>query len=69
MHSYSTLPNMAQKYRTPMWKVPSCGNLEPRRQEHHLQATDNSYENTQTGFNIFAKDLLTRLSQLEVDNG
>ena len=26
MHSYSTLPNMAQKYRTPMWKVPSCKN-------------------------------------------
>ena len=30
MHSYSTRPNMAQKYRTPMWKVPSCENLEGR---------------------------------------
>ena len=27
MHSYSTRPNMAQKYRTPMWEVPSCGYL------------------------------------------
>ena len=71
MHSYSTLPNMSQKYRTPMWKVPSYENLEKedrstvlgRRKRRQL------YENTQTGFHIFAKDLLTRLGQLEVDNG
>jgi cellulose biosynthesis protein BcsQ len=26
MHSHSTLPNMAQKYKVPMWAVPSCVN-------------------------------------------
>lgn len=68
MHSYSTLPNMAQKYRTPMWKVPSCENLE-RKDRSTTLARRQVYENTQIGFNIFAKDLLTRLEQLEVDNG
>ena len=68
MHSYSTLPNMAQKYRTPMWKVPSCANLDKEDRSTTL-ARRQLYENTQTGFHIFAKDLLTRLDQLEVDNG
>ncbi len=68
MHSYSTLPNMAQKYRTPMWKIPSCGNLEPS-DKSTISGNRNSYENTQTEFHIFAKDLLTRLNRLEVDNG
>ena len=63
MHSYSTLPNMAQKYRTPMWKVPSCGNLEPS-DKSTISGNRNSYENTKIGFRIFAKDLLTRLEQL-----
>ena len=63
MHSYSTLPNMAQKYRTPMWKVPSCNDLE-RDDKSTISGNRNSYENTQMGFHIFAKDLLTRLEQL-----
>ncbi len=66
MHSYSTLPNMAQKYRTPMWKVPSCENLEKDDRGTTL-ARRQIYENTQIGFQIFAKDLLTRLEQLEVN--
>ena len=68
MHSYSTRPNMAQKYRTPMWKVPSCENLEGR-DKNTILGNRQLYENTQIGFHIFAKDLLTRLDQLEVDNG
>ena len=68
MHSYSTLPNMAQKYRTPMWKVPSCANLEKEDRSTTL-ARRQLYENTQTEFHIFAKDLLTRLDQLEVNDG
>ena len=68
MHSYSTLPNMAQKYRTPIWKVPSCDNLEAS-DKSTISGNRKSYENTQTGFHIFAKDLLTRLDRLEVNNG
>lgn len=68
MHTYSTLPNMAQKYRTPMWKVPSCEDLEGD-DKSTISGNRKSYENTQTGFHIFVKDLLTRLDRLEVDNG
>ena len=67
MHSYSTRPNMAQKYRTPMWKVPSCGKLQGRARNTIL-GNRQLYEKTQTEFHIFAKDLLTRLDQLEVNN-
>ena len=68
MHSYSTRPNMAQKYRTPMWKVPSCEHLEGR-DRNTILGNRKPYESTQTGFHIFAKDLLTRLDRLEVNNG
>ena len=64
MHSYSTRPNMAQKYKTPMWKVPSCENLEgPDR--NTIVGNRQAYENTQKAFHNFAQDLLTRLNQLE----
>jgi hypothetical protein len=49
-----------------MWKVPSCENLEKDDRGTTL-ARRQIYENTQTGFHIFAKDLLTRLEQLEVN--
>jgi len=68
MHTYSTLPNMAQKYRIPMWKVPNFGNLE-KEDKSTILGNKNSYESTQTGFKIFAKDLLTRLDQLGGGNG
>ena len=67
MHSYSTLPTMAQKYRTPMWKVPNQ-NLD-QGDRGTILGNRQRYEDTQTGFHIFAKNLLTRLNQLEVDNG
>ena len=68
MHSYSTLPTMAQKYRTPMWKVPSCENL-GKGDKRTISGNREQYESTQTGFHIYAKELLTRLDQLEDDNG
>ena len=68
MHSYATRPNMSQKYRTPMWKVPSCENLEGG-DKNTISGNRQLYEETQTSFHIFAKDLLTRLDQLEVNNG
>lgn len=66
MHTFSTLPDMAQKYRTPMWEVPSCENLET---EDKITILGNSqrFKSTQKGFHIFAKDLLTRLNQLEIN--
>ena len=68
MHSYSTLPNMAQKYRTPMWKVPSCANLKAS-DKSTIAGNSQRYIDTQTCFHTFAKDLLTRLNRLEVNDG
>ena len=68
MHSYSTRPNMSQKYRTPMWKVPSCEYLE-KEDRSTILGNRKSFEKTQTEFHNFARDLLTRLGQLEIDNG
>ena len=67
MHSCATLPNMSQKYRTPIWKVPSCDSLEAA-DKSNIADDRQRYEDIQKGFHIFAKDLLTRLHQLEVDN-
>ena len=68
MHSYSTLPNMAQKYRNPMWKVPSCANLEAS-DKSTIAGNSQRYMDTRTRFHTFAKDLLTRLNQLGGNNG
>lgn len=68
MHAYSTLPNMAQKYRNPMWKVPACEELESD-DKGTIAGNRKSYEGTQTGFQVFAKDLITRLSKLEEIDG
>lgn len=67
MHSYGTLPNMAQKYKTPIWKVPSCNNLEID-DKGTISGNKHQYEATQLGFHLFAKDLLTRLQQLETQS-
>ena len=68
MHSYSTLPTMSQKYRTPMWKVPSYAELEAG-DKSTIAGNRQRYEDTQKGFHIFTKELLTRLNQLGDDNG
>ena len=68
MHSYSTLPNMAQKYRTPMWKVPSCANLEAS-DKSTIAGNSRRYIDTRIRFHTFVKDLLTRLDQLGGANG
>ena len=68
MHTYATRPNMAQKYRTPMWEVPSCGELE-KDDARTISGNRQLYKNTQDGFHTFARDLLTRLEQLETNNG
>lgn len=68
MHSYSTLPNMAQKYKAPIWKVPSCANLEAS-DKSTIAGNSQRYIDTRIRFHTFAKDLLTRLNQLGGANG
>jgi cellulose biosynthesis protein BcsQ len=63
MHSHSTLPNMAQKYRCPIWKVPDCGDIESE-DKSTISGNRSRYEATKDGYHAFAKDLLARLQAL-----
>jgi cellulose biosynthesis protein BcsQ len=56
--------HITQKYKTPIWKVPGCNTLDTNDQEA-ISANRHRYEETQQGFHVLAKDLLTRLQQLE----
>lgn len=64
MHSHSTLPNMAQKYREPMWSVPSCEFLE-QSDFPTIRGNRARYEATQDLYHGFAKEVLKRLEALE----
>lgn len=63
MHTHSTLPNMSQKYRLPIWKVPSSGIIDD---EDRGTITGNraQYEGTQRGYHAFATDLLNRINNV-----
>ncbi len=62
MHTHNTMPAMAQKYRCPMWKVPSAALEE--EDTAPLRGNRATYEATQERYQVFAKDLLTRLNTL-----
>lgn len=64
MHTHNTLPSMAQKYKLPIWDIPSCGNLE---QGDKLTITGNrgGYEATKQAYRQFANNLLERIDTLD----
>ena len=64
MHTHSTLPNMAQKYRQPIWEVPSNPNLESS-DVSTIRGNRARYESTRAAYMDFAEDLLARLATLE----
>lgn len=64
MHSHSTLPNMAQKYRCPIWQVPDCPTLDSE-DKATISGNRAKYEATKKGYHSFAEDLLKRLKMLE----
>jgi len=63
MHSHSTLPSMAQKYKVPIWRVPSSPNLD-QSDKHTILGNRAQYEATGRGYRAFAEDLLARLRTL-----
>jgi hypothetical protein len=64
MHSHSTLPNMAQKYRCPIWRVPACVSVEDE-DKGTISGNRAQYEATKKGYHTFARDLLHRLAALK----
>ncbi len=63
MHTHNTLPAMAQKYHTPIWRVPSA-QLE-KDDAPTILGNRSTYESTRGRYRDFAKDLLSRLNALE----
>jgi len=68
MHTHNTLPNMAQKYNQPMWKLPDeyYSNLEPE-DKNTIRGNGEAYRNTRDNYKIFANDLLERVAILDQD--
>ena len=64
MHSHNTLPSMAQKYRLPIWRVPSSNTLEAN-DRGTISGNRNTYEATREAYKAFAQDLLDRLATVK----
>lgn len=59
IHSHNTLPGMAQKYKNPMWVLPSL-NLE--NEDNTIKGNKSVYEATREKYLVFANDIINRLS-------
>lgn len=62
MHTHNTLPNMAQKYHVPIWKVPASHSLETD-DISTIAGNRTIYEMTLQKYVQFAQDLLNRLEE------
>jgi cellulose biosynthesis protein BcsQ len=63
MHTHNTYPALAQKYHSPMWRLPSTMAIE---QEDLATVRPNAerYTATKDAYTQFAQDLITRLSKV-----
>jgi len=64
MHSHNTLPSTAQKYRVPMWKVPSHPDLH-HEDKSTVSGNKETYLEKKAMYHAFAKDLMSRVEGLE----
>lgn len=64
MHSHNTLPNMAQKYKCPIWEVPDA-ELEPEDSSTIKANANMFYKPTKEKYKIFAEDFLRRVATLD----
>lgn len=64
LHTHNTLTNMAQKYRQPMWLLPSCPNLD-LGDKSTISGNRKNYEGTRQKYVEFANDFLLRVDTLD----
>ncbi|MGR6980882.1 ParA family protein [Testudinibacter sp. P27/CKL/0425] len=64
MYSHNTLPNMAQKYKTPMWQVPMLPNLNPK-DKSTISGNKAKYIDTKNKYKEFGEDFLRRIEALD----
>lgn len=62
MHTHNTLPNMAQKYRIPIWKIPDCDQLDDE-DKRTIKLNAAQYRSTFDNYKFFACDFLKRLKE------
>lgn len=64
MHSHNTLPNMAQKYKHPIWEIPDLDNLEPS-DRGTISGNTKMYISTKEKYKEFALSFLERIKTLD----
>lgn len=66
MHTHNTLPAMAQKYNSPMWKIPDASlDVDDIAS---IRPNSENYKNTFNSYKSFCVDLLDRINLLDVQN-
>lgn len=63
MHSHNTLPNMAQKYKHPIWQIPNLTTLEVS-DKPTIMGNRAIYEATRANYIAFANSFLERINTL-----
>nr|WP_289833986.1 hypothetical protein [Parabacteroides goldsteinii] len=64
MHSHNTQPNMAQKYKHPIWEIPDLDNLESI-DRGTIRGNIKMYTSTKEKYEEFAKSFLERIRTLD----
>lgn len=65
MHSHNTLPNMAQKYKCPIWQVPDSAKLSPEDASTITGTANTFYRPTKEKYKDFANSFLERIATLD----
>ena len=63
IYGHSTMPTMSQKYKVPMWQVPSHSNLDPD-DKGSILGNRGDYEATRARYHAYARDVLARLDKV-----
>lgn len=64
MLTHNTLPNMAQKYNTPIWDIPDLQILDIEDRST-IRGNHQTYRDTKEQYKLFAMDFLTRIGTLD----
>ncbi len=68
IHTHGTYPNMAQKYKQPMWEVPNSkelNNNENKSDKKTITGNSKLYKDTKEKYKKFAEDFLRRVETLD----
>ena len=63
MHTHNTLPNAAQKYHVPIWKVPN--QTLDDEDNNSIRGNTKFYTDTLEKYKTFTEDMITRIELLD----